>query len=801
MLQDLRYAIRRLLRAPRFTVGVVIILGVGIGMTAGMGSVLDALLFRTVGIPHPERLVGVMSVGPDGLRRSTPLTALAALREASPPLEGWCAYSTVVEVTQTATATVQAAVEMGNADCLSVLGIVPAAGRAFSQDEAPDRGAGRPVALISHRFWQRAFAGAQDVLGQTVRMQNTTLTIVGILPAHYTGLSRDQGVDILVPINTHRPVASVTAFLARLPNGSSTTDVLPVVRALWPSLLESAIPAGPARDQALAQLSGHIEPLATGFSTLRNLYSRPVVAMAVLAAILLLLTAINVASLLVARVTALASELAVMRSLGATTSRLALPLLVEAAIVTIAATLIAIPLAYAASAAFGRLLPVGLLPWALTLTPDIRVVAAAALTAIVLAAGIAVLPMWLAARTAPRLSTERTVTRSSQGWGRTLLAAQLVATVVIVFACALMVRSFTGLIAVDRGFHSDRVLSVRLTATPNGYQGLDQATYFPALVERLAAMPGVESVGFARYFGTINAELPPQPIGAAGADDATTNGALEFVSPRFFATVGIPLLRGRDVAWSDLPRTRRVALVSDSLARALDPSGDVVGRVIRYGTNPMYAQLEIVGVVGNTSLGNYRQNDVRLVYVPALQVGEATSATVHLRATRDPLALAAPASAVVASFGREHVQRVATIDDLFTNGLIAERMAATVTAIAATLALVLACLGVYVLLSYAVAQRTREIGVRVAVGATPRHVSTLLLRELTVLLAAALVVGLPVALAGAPVLRSLVFGITTTDPSSLLATTAMLAVTVAGAALGPVRRARRLDPVAALRSE
>ena len=382
-----------------------------------------------------------------------------------------------------------------------------------------------------------------------------------------------------------------------------------------------------------------------------------------------------------------------------------------------------------------------------------------------------------------------------------MLMGQLAVTVVLVFACALLVRSFASLVNVDRGFDPERLLSVRLLPVPRGHQNLKQQEYYPQLLQKLATLPGVESVGFARYFGTINLQLPPQPIALVSSTPVHAAGAMEYVSPNFFSTVGIPILRGRDVAWTDLPDTMQVALVSESLARDLDVDGDVVGRSIDFASNAQRQRFQIVGIVGNISVGNFRQNDVRLVFVPALQANQATYPTFHFRTRGEPLALVAPVTKIVEDAGREYVQRAAHVDDMFSNGLVAERMAAVVGIGAATLGVIVAALGLYALLTHSVAMRTREIGIRLAVGAAPRSIRALILRHMLVLVLGGVVVGGPVALIGSAVLKSLMFGLSTTNPVTLAVAVATVVVVGAAASAVPAARAGRVDPVRLLRAE
>jgi putative ABC transport system permease protein len=346
------------------------------------------------------------------------------------------------------------------------------------------------------------------------------------------------------------------------------------------------------------------------------------------------------------------------------------------------------------------------------------------------------------------------------------------------------------------------VVSIRLTSTAGGYSTLDQPTYYRELVGRVGALPGVTSVGMARYFGTVPDERAWYgPVSWSGEEQAATAAIFEYVSPGFFQTVGIPLLRGRDFSWSDAPRSLPVVLVSDSLARILEPDGNVVERFLRYGTEPTRQKLQIIGVVGNTSFGNSRSTQIRTVYFPGIQAAQATTGTLHIKTKADLGAVAGPVREILTGMGHEQVAVMSTIDGLFENWLVAERMGATVSTAVTVLALCIACVGVYALLAYAVARRTREMGIRIAVGATARDVSSLVLRDAVILAGAGVGLGIPAALMSARVLESLMFGVTTSDMTTLIASAALLIGIAVSAAVVPSWRAVRVDPMIALRAE
>jgi putative ABC transport system permease protein len=800
MFQDIRFGLRRVFGSAAFSLSVIIIIAAGVGVAGAMASVLNALAFRSVAFPNASGLVAVSTLDKDGRSRTTPLPAIERLRAADLSATGWCAYNSTIDAISASGRVLDASGELLAGDCLSVTGIAPAMGRWFTEDEAPFRGTGRPVIVITDRLWQRLFDRRADILGQPVTIEAITATVIGVMPPAYRGFSQDLSTDFIIPFNAHRAASGGFMYLGRLKPGATVEQLGAEIRTLWPALLESVLPASATRAQVLAESSGGVESASGGFSTLRRLYTSPVRRLTILAAVLMLLVCVNVGGLLVSRIAARSPEIAAMRALGATPLRIARPLAAECVIYAVAGSLLGIPLAYAGAAAFGTLLPIGNMAWTMDTTPDPAVIAGVAAASLVVALLIAALPIALAIRRGPQMRSDRSVSRATSRWAQGLLVSQVAVTVVLVFSCGLVLRSFNSLRTANLGFDGSQFLSLRLSSNPGGYVGMNAATYYQDLLARVAALPGVESVGLARYFGTINATLPEQPVSFAERDDAPTTGATEFISPGFFATARVPLLSGRDVSWSDVPQNPRVAVVSESLARALAPDGDVIGRVIRHGTSPATAKLQIVGVVANLSMGNYRRTDLRMIYLSSVQTGDTTFATVHVRTAGPPLQLAQAVSTAIASLGREHVRGVYT-DVLFSNSIVAERMGSMVSGAVALLALTISGIGLFALMAHTVERRTREIGIRLAIGATPAIVARLVLRQALVLIAAGVVLGVPVAIGAASVVQSLLYEVSTTDRLTLALSALVLLGTGALATALPAARAVRVDPATALRAE
>jgi predicted permease len=801
MLHDLVTSFRRAVRTPLFSLTLVGILGIGIGATATMVSVLDTLLWRPVAMPQPNELVAITTVLPDGARRGLPLASAESVTRAALPVDAWCAYGGGGGfATQIDGRLTLAASALMSADCVDVMRVAPAMGRWFTDTEAPVTGRGQALAVITDRYWKRMFNGAPDVLGQAVSLNEGTVAVIGVLPASFSGFEKDLATDIITPFGVFRAETGIWSVVGRLRPRTSLDTLRAQVTAVWPDIINDTAASAPNPTEA-AQLQVQVQSAGAGFSQFRRLYAPSLRSVTTLAVLLLLLTCINASGLLAAKVASHRNEILVMRSLGASGWRIVRQLLAEAFILACVAGGVAVVIASAGTWAFRALLPWGNMPWTIDFTPDIRILAAVGGASLVVTGLITSVPAWLATRAQRVVQSSRTVTRGASRWSDAMLIGQLAAAIVLVFACGLLVRSFTTLAHVDRGFNHERLLSVRLLPGPRGHENLKQQEYYPQLLQKFAALPGVEAVGFARYFGTISAQLPSQPIALVSSTPVNAAGVMEYVSPHFFLTVGIPVLRGRDVAWTDLPDTTKVALVSESLARDLEVNGDVVGRSIDFGPTAQRQRFQIIGIVGNISLGNYRQNAVKVVFVPGLQANQATYPTFHLRTSGDPLALVGPVTEIVQAAGREFVQRAAHVDDMFSNGFIRERIAAVVSIGAATLGVMLAALGLYALLTHSVEMRTREIGIRIAVGAAPRVIRALILRHMLVLVLGGVVVGVPAALMGSAVLQSLMFGVSTTDRLTLAVAVMIVVVVGAAASAVPAVRASRVDPVRLLRAE
>jgi predicted permease len=763
-----------------------------------------------VPIKDPSGLIGVWPLNERGQRTST-LAPLADLLQDG-PLESVCAYGSSSVGVEANGIPVYAAVEIVTHQCFATIGVPPLLGRVFTAEEAPASRAGMRVVIIGYDFWQKVFGGAPDVVGGSFQTDADPVTVIGVMPRGFRGLRVDDGVDIIAPFGTviptpvNRPFGLASYILGRLRPGVTLEAARAELVTRWPPMMDRVIPTipSPAEQRNLRDVTIRVDAVGTGYSLLRTRYEQPLWIGSALTLGLLLLACVNVGGLALSSVIARGGELAVRTALGASRLRLARQLALEILAVAGAGTILGIGVAWVAVKPIASALPFGGLQPTLSITPDARVLFVTTLAGLVMGLLASLLPVWLASRRETlQLHTDRTVSATSRP-GRALLVAQVALSVALLMTAGLLTRSLYLLFHNPPGFDGTKILSARLRPLPGAYR--DRAfnnglNYYPVLLERIAALPGVRSVGYARAFGNADRDdVGRLPIGFVGTQPSGLTAQLDVVSPGFFETIGIPIVQGRGPRWSDTPQAPRVAFVSASLARAL--GGDVIGKHVWFGTDPQLRNVEIVGVVGDASLGNLRSPAPAVFYGVATQLGPyGLYATLEIAASGDPWQLVDPLQDTLRGLGREYAYSITTLDKRLQRNAVNERMGATLAMPVATLAALLAFVGVYSLFAYAVVRRTREIGVRVAVGASPGAVLRMVLREGVTLSAIGVALGIPIGIMASRWLRALLFGVGETDPLVAASVAVFFLVLTIAAVLIPARRAARLDPVAALRAE
>jgi len=812
VLQDLGYAWRHIRRSPGFAVAAVFTLALGIGANTAMFSLLNALTIQRLPIADPDGLIAIAPRTSRGLPRSTPVAAVDEISR-NGPLDNVCGYlGGVVLPVLADDLPVQTLTTFVTGQCVAAFGVTPALGRAITDADAPIYGPGARVALISHRLWTGRFNQDPSVLGRSLQVNNIDVTIIGVLPVGFLGLEVDHGVDIFTTFDSVLPAGPARRQLAsfilgRLRPGVSLEQASAEVETRWPALIDAVVPAAlpPSEFQQLRDSTPHLERLATGTSRNRERYAQPLTIILGLTSLLLLLACINLGALLLARVSARSAEIGVRLALGGSRLRIAQQLLIESLVLSLSGTAFAIPLAYALAVTLPTFMPPVNVPYAMSFAPDLRVLAVSSLIGIAVGIVMSALPISVAMRrrAGPQFMWDRTVAGATNRWGRGLLVAQVALSVVMLVGAALLTRSLYLLQTTDLGIRTANILNVKLFTLPNApYNRGDRASYYPPLIERIAALPSVRSAAFSSNFPRVTNASAGMPVTFVGQEPAGIQTSGDYVSPTFFSTMGIPLLAGRGLSWSDTLQTTPVAVVSESLARALSADGDVLDRHVRIRTLPVDQEMMIVGIVGDATQGDPRNAHAFVIYRPALQIPVISAFNPNLLIeTSDPATVASGVRQILRDGGRDYAQEIISLDQLLARAPATERMSATVAAAVGGLAVLLAFIGVHGALAYSVSRRRREIGIRVAVGATSAMVARGIVREGLALTLVGVALGLPVAFVAARSLKALMYGISEVDPVTFAGATIFFLALGTLAGLAPARRAARLDPVAALRAD
>jgi predicted permease len=820
LVEDVRYACRQIRRSPGFAFAVIATLALAIGANTALYSLLNAIVIRTLPVADPGRLVLLQAMDERG-QQNRPIYYRTFVELAKQPgFETVTLYSGGgVLLTEARSVLGEGGIEAVTPGFHEMLGLRPFLGRYFTAHDAPADSPAAPVAVISHRFWQRYYGADPNAVGERLIVSGEPMTVIGVTPPEYRGLYVDGGFGFSVPLTVlnrqlgtdpKRPVRGLNA-VARLKAGVSLAQARAAVEAAWPALRVATIPPGlsPTEQNEIATQRIEVESLARGFSGLRTRYQDPLIVLTGITALLLTIGCVNLSGLLLARTAAREQQLAIRFALGASRGRIVQQLLVESLMLSLIGAAVAVPLAWWATIASGTVLWQSSIPLMQSLTPDARVLRLTALVAIATGLIISILPASSAIRGRPQsgLQPVRTVAHATGRWGRALLVAQVALSMVLLVGAGLFASSLRNLRNIEGGFRTKGVRWSRLFAVPGGYRGQNDAVYYPELVRQLSQVPAVHSVALSYSFPTFfnlghlvaRHRIARPDAGTAGE---TAEGMMECISPRFFETVGMTLVRGRDFTWSDDGHHPGVTIINESLSRKLFPAGDAIGQRIRVGTDPTRSALEVVGIVSNAAIGDLRSPQLPVVFRPRLQEPQFARAPVlTIRTNADPASVDAAATKVIKSLGHEYPRRFYSLDEQIDLALIQERLLAGLSSFFAGLAVLLAYVGLHGLLAHAVARRTREIGIRMALGASRPGVIRMIVSEGVALTVLGVAIGVPCALAAGRVTASLLFGLAPSDPLTLIAAAMFFVLVGATAGIWPARRASHVEPMTALRCD
>ena len=798
--QDLRYTRRALSRTPGFAAAAILVMALGIGATTAVFSVTDRVLLRPWPFRDPQTLVRIWEKAP-GYPQLEPSPANFRDWTATTASFETMAAHVVYQVNMVRTEAERVSGMAVSGNLLPMLGVQPALGRHFTEQEAT---LGGPDAVIlSDRLWRTAFGADPAVLGKTVRLDDVTTTVVGVMPPDF--FFPDRTTELWVPL-TLGPGAyadrdnNSLSVLARLKPGvtldMARSDMDNVMAAL-----EKAYPRENAQTRSTVRLFG---------DQVSN-QARLMIRMLTGASLCLLLIACtNLASLLLTHFTARRRELTVRAALGAGRERLTRQLLTESLTLSILGGIAGVGLAVLMTPLLARLVPTTLpVPDASVL--DLRVLLFASAVTVLTGVAFGVLPAWRLCRAA----SGQSLREEARGLGgahdrlrSVLVAAQITASIVLLVAAGLLMRALVRVQSTDPGFNATSVLSLRTTLPMQRYdKTMDRARFYDRVVREVSALPGVTSAAYTS-FAPMVMRGGIWPVEMPGVSREMNTGevntaSLRYVTPGYFKTLGIRLLAGRDISSGDTMESPYVTVVSQSLARRYWPDGSAVGRTFTIA----FHERTIVGIVGDVRVRGLEAQSEPQVYVPNTQILDGrmmfyAPKDLLVRASGDPMTLVAAIRKIVRDADPEiAVSDVRTMDEVVGLTTAPRRTQTTVLWVFAGMALLLTGVGLHGLLSFAVSQRRREIGVRMALGADRAKVLRLVLGESSSLAAIGVVVGLCLAYAAARGFDSLLAGVRPNDPwtyggAALLA----LVMTLTGS-LVPALRALRVDPASALRTE
>jgi predicted permease len=817
LIQDVRYALRIFRRSPGFTATAVLSLALGLGANAAIFSVLDAVLLKALPVRDPEQLFVLQ-----GGDFSYP--AYEVFRQQNDSRIDLFATSgiTTVDAQLEDGAPEQTHISLVSGPYFSVLGISPLIGRTFTGADDGVPGA-HPIAVLSYGYWERRFGRDPAVLGRTIRISGTPITIIGVTPPAFFGEQVGRAPNLWVPLTMWARVvpgrdlvASRTTswlqIIGRVRPGSSISETGTALTTQYRQMLAEMF-AGDTSDDTRREIAGAqvtLLPAYNGVSSLRRQFSRPLQVLMIVVALVLLIACANVANLLIARATARRREIALRLALGISRRRLIRQLLTESLLLSAAGGAVGILVAWWARESLLRLVTADGSRVPLAAATDARlltfVVALTFLTAIV----FGLVPAWQSASvnlSAIMGHAGRETRRNRVAIGSLLVIAEVAMSLVLLVGAGLFLRTLSNLHDVDLGFAPERLLIVDVNPIAAGYRGGAYAAVCQRLLERLTALPGVASATFSEngvLTGRDSDTNRMRPVEFVTGEDGVPSTRFDTVGPQYFRTMGIPVLAGRDIDVHDDAASGRVMVINEAMARRFFATANPIGRRMLWGAADDSKAYDVVGLVPDVKQHGPRDQIVFRFYVPYLQhrEPELDSARFMLRTAANPAAVLSLAQeAIQAEDKRLPIVSIDTARGLEDRSLVQERMIAALSTVFTGLALGLACIGLYGLMSYRLVQRTSEMGIRLALGAKQQQVLWLILRQDLALIAAGLAIGAPIAIAASKLIQSLLFGIDSSDQATLMA--ALLVMTSVGvvAGLGPAVRAARIEPTVSLRHE
>ncbi len=843
-LRDLKYCVRGLLRSPGFTLIAVLSLALGIGANTAIFTLIKQVLLQNLPVRDPQQLVTFGPSTSGGILGGIDLgTAdmftydFARQLEANPgPFQGVAAYASRSHKANVrlpdSPAAIQIPANLVSGNFFDVLGAAPLLGRTISPFDAatPHSNA---VAVISQNFWQQSLSSDPAAIGKTISINGTPFTVIGVMPEAFHGITQElEPPDIWVPVTmiqeillepdmlTPRMLNFMHMVARRGPHSLYAAD-----QAWLDRQIRDYVRAGegasitPARQQEIERISVRLVSAAHGVSRLRSRYGDSLKILMAIVAVVLLIACANLANFLLARAIARQREVATRLALGSSRGRIIRQSLLEALLLSLSGGAFGLALAFAATRALIAFVAEGTANTPLDARPDSAILLFTLAVSVVAGLLFGLAPALHLSRSSatPALnaSTRTAVSsggRTSRWWPKVLVTAQIMFCLLLLVAAGLFLRTLRNLEDQDFGFERTHLLIAQFAPELAGYKPEQAPALNQHLIERLSSIPGVRSAALSEAppisFGSWSSTFLPSGYTPGPREDMSS--VLNRVSGQYFQTAGISIIAGRPITPADTVNSMKVAVVNETIARKFFPNGNAIGHTLKIDIDTVVGPWQIVGVARDTKTGNPRDNPERMIYLPLAQIAgkqgegiqDSFASTIVLRTVGDPTSMVNELRGAVASIDPNlPILEVRTIQNHLETFMSQETLVSRLTAIFATLAVLLAAIGLYGVMSFNVVRRSNEIGIRIALGASGSGVQWMVLRESLPLLAAGLVLGIPIALAAARLVRAQLYQISPFDPRIFIGATAGIAAVTVLSAWLPARRAAAVDPMTALRCE
>jgi predicted permease len=830
--QDVRYALRMLRANPGFTAVAILTLALGIGANTAIFSLTDQVLLRTLPVERPDQLVILRAPGPnpghtwsDGDNAAIfSFPMYKDLREHNPVFSGLLArYPESLSVAAKGQTAERSNGELVSGNYFEVLGVKPALGRVFTPEDETAPGA-NPVAVLSYGYWTRRFGGNPGILNKELIVNGTALTVVGVTRAGFTGIQVGQVPDVFVPITMKAQMTPNwdglaarndhwVAILGRLKPGYTSAKAEAALAPGFRAILESELPI--LKFSANTEKKYVAKPLkldsgAQGRLILQHDAEKPLLSLMAMVGLVLLIACANLASLMVARGEARQREIALRMALGASRWRLVRQLLTESLLLAIAGGVAGLLLASWTLGALVGSLRQNVEVLGLTARLDYRVLAFAIGLSILTGVLFGFAPAMRSSRADLQATLKDQGANVSEGRSnvrlrKLLLISQVALTAVLLATAGFFAQSLWNLKNTNLGIRTDHVVKFSVAPGLSRYSPEQTVALFDRTRENIAALPGVRSV--------MAAEIPLladddsggniTPEGYTIKPDEDTHVLYNFVSANYFSTLEIPLLSGREFRESDSATSPKVTIVNETLVRTYFAGRNPVGLRIAFNAgNGVHPDIEIVGVVKDSKHTNVREVVRPFMYVPYAQEPALSEGTFYVRTAQDPTALVLTLRKLVHGIDANlPMFNVSTLAEQADESIYPDRLLTAFSLCLGLLAALLAAIGLYGVLAYVVARRTRELGIRIALGATKQNVAWLILREVVRMCGAGLVIGLAAAFGLGKLIESQLFGVKASDPRVFVVAGFLLTAVAMLAGWLPARKAASVDPMVALRHE